>query len=163
MATVMLVLDDALEYDFTVIAIHCSLEDYRLAFLINKHLGLHLERTGKDIDYKMGGYSALFPLYTFDDTRHYITYSLVANKCKTKISGVVSNNGLFDLTAQENYKSLNLLPEYKKADYLLKIETDSNSFAKAVLLANLNQIPQIVTAYEAEVNQLKSKKNLIFE
>ena len=85
MATVMLLLDDALEYDFTVVAIHCSLEDYRLAFLINKYVGLHLERTRKDIDYKETGYSALFPLFTYNDARNYIDYSLVSNKCKTVI------------------------------------------------------------------------------
>tara|TARA_R110002020_G_scaffold303939_2_gene519387 strand:+ start:2282 stop:2773 length:492 start_codon:yes stop_codon:yes gene_type:complete len=163
MATVMLLLDDALEYDFTVVAIHCSLEDYRLAFLINKYAGLHLERTRNDIDYKETGYSALFPLFKYNDTRNYIDYSLVSNKCKTASNGVTSSNGLFQSNAHAHYKSINLLPEFKKADFLLKIETDSNTFAKAALMANLNQIPQIVTAYEVEVNQLKSKKNLIFE
>lgn len=163
MPTVKLLLDDELEYDFTLIAIHCSLDDYRIAFMINKYLGLQLKRRRKDIDYKETGYSALFPLYTFEDNKKYVYYSLVGNKCRTKISGVTSNDGLFAPLVSERFKAINLLSEVRKADYLFKIETDSNIFAKAALLAELNQIPQIVTAYEVDFQHMKSKKNLIFE
>ena len=50
MAALKLVLDDAFDYDFSLIALHCSLESYRLAFMINKYAHLRLKRA-KDIDF----------------------------------------------------------------------------------------------------------------
>ena len=44
-----------------------------------------------------------------------------------------------------------------------RIKSESYAFAKAKLLASINKIPQVITAYEVIVNQLKEKKNLIFE
>ena len=45
-----LVLDD-FDNPFKLIAIHCSSEDYKLAFLLNRHLNLKLARTRKDHDF----------------------------------------------------------------------------------------------------------------
>ena len=50
MAALKLLLDDTFEYDFALIAMHCSLEDYRLAFILNKYAGLHL-KCAKDVYY----------------------------------------------------------------------------------------------------------------
>lgn len=163
MAAVKMILEDALDYDFTVIAIHCSLEDYRLAFMINKHLGLQLKRSPLDIDYKIDCFNALFPLYSFEDQRNYLNYSLAANKCKIPALETQSDSDLFAESVQKNYRTLYLLQEIKRADYLLKIEADSGIVPQAVLVGRLNKIPQIVTAYQVDVTSLKSKKNLIFE
>ena len=52
MAVHKLVLDDVFEEAlYTLIAIHCTVEDYRLAYLLNKYLGINLVRKSKDLDY----------------------------------------------------------------------------------------------------------------
>ena len=53
MAVHKLVLDDFLEEaSYTLIAIHCTIEDFRLAYLLNKHLGINLTRKTSDLDFK---------------------------------------------------------------------------------------------------------------
>ena len=41
-----------LEDDYLLIGIHSTEEDYRLAYLLNKHLQLKLARKPQDLDYK---------------------------------------------------------------------------------------------------------------
>jgi hypothetical protein len=56
---------------------------------------------------------------------------------------------------------ITLIPELKKTDFFLKLESDTPT--PKSMLAKINQIPQVVTAYAVDVNKLKSKRNLIFE
>ncbi len=42
-----LVLDEVFEQPYKLLAIHSSVEEYRLAFLLNKHLNLKLARSPK--------------------------------------------------------------------------------------------------------------------
>ena len=52
MAVHKLVLDDVFEeVEFTLLAIHCSIEDYRLAYLLNKYLGITLQRRSSNLDH----------------------------------------------------------------------------------------------------------------
>lgn len=163
MVTIKMVLDETWEDNALVFAIHCSIEDYRMAFMINKYLRLQLRRTSKDIDFTVSNYCANYPLFIFEDHKKYITYHLVGNRCKAKSNSITSNDGLFKDDTDEHFRVFNLLPEYARVDYLLKIETDSVVFPTSKVLADLNQIPQIITAYTIDINQLKSKTNLIFE
>ncbi|MGB3775208.1 MAG: IPExxxVDY family protein [Leeuwenhoekiella sp.] len=159
MPPLKLILNDTLEYDFNIIAIHCSLEDYRIAFTLNKYLGLRLNRKSTDVDFRQDNQEALFSLFTFEDLRNYRSYTLVGNRCKIRNLDIVNNDGLFKM--QENFKTLFLVPELPKADFLLKLESDTP--IPKTMLASINSIPQVVTAYAIDVNQLKSKRNLIFE
>lgn len=159
MAALKLILTDTLEYDFSLFAIHCSLEDYRIAYFINKHLGMRLKRRQKDVDFKKETYEALFSLFIFEDSKNYRTFTLVANKCKVKCQEDDAKDGFFK--EQATFKYASLVPELKKADYFLKLE--SETWTPKTLLSQIKQIPQVVTAYEVSVNELKSKRNLIFE
>ncbi len=47
-------MDDFEDDIIVLIAMHCRLEDYRLAYLINKHFGIKLERKASDLDYNNG-------------------------------------------------------------------------------------------------------------
>ncbi|MGB5944382.1 MAG: IPExxxVDY family protein [Leeuwenhoekiella sp.] len=163
MATIKMVLDDALDYDFELIAIHCSFEDYKMAYHLNAALGLRLKREVRDIDFEMGNFFALYSRFIFENPRDYVTYTLISNKCKAKQINSTSTSGLFPDFSEEPYKYVNLLPELKTADYLFKIEAAQTSILKKSLLLSLNKIPQLVTAYTVPVNTLKFKKNLIFE
>ena len=63
---------------------------------------------------------------------------------------------------EETKRVANLLPEYKNVDCFLKIESSSEDVNIKKLLSEINQINQIVTAYQIEVTQIKSIENLIF-
>ncbi|MGO4913547.1 MULTISPECIES: IPExxxVDY family protein [unclassified Leeuwenhoekiella] len=162
MAALKLLLDDTFEYDFALIAIHCSLEDYRIAFMLNKYAGLRL-KSAKDINYYTKNDTYSFPTLQYDDVKNYVYYTLISNKHKFKDVSRVLNNDLFAESAGEHFKTFNLVPEVKNADYLLKIESDSGKVSIQNLVNQLNQISQIITAYDVNVSSLKSKQNLIFE
>ncbi|MFI8377705.1 IPExxxVDY family protein [Leeuwenhoekiella sp. NPDC079379] len=162
MAALKLLLDDTFEYDFALIAIHCSLEDYRIAFMLNKYAGLRL-KCAKDVNYYTKNDTYSFPTLQYDDVKNYVYYTLISNKNKFKDFSRVLNNDLFAESAGEHFKTFNLVPEVKNADYLLKIESDSGKVNVQTLVNQLNQISQIITAYDVNVSSLKSKQNLIFE
>jgi hypothetical protein len=59
-------------------------------------------------------------------------------------------------------KSYNLIPEYKKVNYFLKIENEENNVNIKDILVNIQKVPQVVTVYDVDATTLKSKNNLIF-
>ncbi len=55
-----------------------------------------------------------------------------------------------------------LLPEFKKADYFLKIENTQDCMNMQEIKTILNTIDSVSTVYSVDTNQIKSKNNLIF-
>ncbi|MFL1012384.1 IPExxxVDY family protein [Flavisericum labens] len=160
MAVHKLVLDDAFDDAvFVLLAIHCRLEDYRLAYLLNKNLGVSLARKDNDIDSikKQASYS----IYEWEDERQLITWSLVSNICKTEEIKQTNQKSLFD-TEEKIIKTFHLLPEHKTVNYFLKIDGDFGQHKEKYILETILKIPQIATAYSIDSSQLKSKDNLIF-
>lgn len=160
MGTYKLLLDDTLGYDFSLIAIHTSLEAYHIAFLLNKNLGLRLSRSSEDLVVNKGRYFADFPLFEYEDTQQYATYYFFNNRTETALKN--QPQGLFD-NDNTSFVSDVFINDLPKVDYLLKVYDDGCAFAKAKILKEINQIPQIVTAYSVDIDQLKTKQNLIFE
>lgn len=158
MAIHKLVLDDFLEEEpFSLIGIHCNLEDYRLAFLLNKNLNLMLRRKAKDLTFKNG---ASYSFFEWENEKGLKTWNFVSNICKKE---VVSNNqqdSLFE--NQLSTKTFQLIPEFKKVNYLLKISSDSQVLNESKIVSSIQKIPQVVTAYTIDSSQLASKGNLIF-
>ncbi len=160
MGTYKILLEDSIGYDFTLIAIHGSLEPYYLAFLLNKNLEIHLSRSREDLYIGSFEKTASFPFFDFEDNSQYIDYYVLSNKSKIEAQKV-ETSGLF--VSDQTVKTVHFIPEMPQVDFFLKIVEDGTAFAKAKTLKILNQIPQIVTAYEVNVSTLKSKENLIFD
>ena len=160
MAVHKLILDDVFEeVVYTLIAIHCTLEDYRLAFLLNKHLGITLTRRLSDLDYNKG--KSTYSIFEWEDDKQLTNWSLVSNICKTESYQEVNYQSLFNVK-EKITKTTNLIPEYKRVDYFLKIDTEYQFSKEKYILDNILSIPQITTAYNIDASQLKSKDNLIF-
>ncbi|MFV9551728.1 IPExxxVDY family protein [Algibacter sp. PT7-4] len=160
MAVHKLILDDAFdEALYTLIAIHCRLENYRLAYLLNKHLGITLSRKASDLDFKNGQIS--YSIYEWEDKKHLITWSLVSNICKTEELQQLNHTSLFD-NQEKITKTFQLIPEYKTVNYFLKINTEFSISKEKYIIDSILKIPQIATAYSVDSSQLKSKQNLIF-
>ncbi|RMB63259.1 IPExxxVDY family protein [Dokdonia sinensis] len=161
MGTYKLVLENDISYDFTLIAIHCSLEPYYLAFLLNKHLKIKLERRRKDVLLNFAGLEAGFPLFQYEDDYRYLTYQLLQNRVRISVARE-EKDGLFGFE-NNGTKRYVFMQELPKVDFMLRIVDDGSAFAKAKTITTLNQITQIVTAYNVEVTTLKAKENLIIE
>ncbi|GAA4801331.1 IPExxxVDY family protein [Litoribaculum gwangyangense] len=158
MAVHKLNFDDAFdEVLYTLIAMHCSLEDYRLAYLLNKNLGISLKRKSEDLDYSSG--LASYSIFEWEDSKQLITWNLVSNICKTQIIQKADYQSLFNTTQT---KTFYLLPEYKAVNYFLKIDSEFSFSKEKFILNHILSMPQIVTAYSINTNQLQSKENLIF-
>ncbi|GER58556.1 IPExxxVDY family protein [Patiriisocius marinus] len=163
MGTHKLILDDDFAEDFSLIAIHCSEESYKLAYLLNQFVGLKLRREALDLEYSNNGLEITFPLFGFNDVMKYTTYYLVANKCKSQVAKLASSGGLFGDLSQEETVTTILIPEYKQVDFFLKIQSDYDQVATRNLIANINDIKQVISAYDVQTENLKSKNNLIFD
>ena len=145
-----------LEDDYLLIGIHSTEEDYRLAYLLNKHLNTRLTRYKENLDFE--GSEAEFPLFEYKDKHNYINYYLINNKY-SKLVNDQSNIGLFG----GNYQTIDyLIPEKKKIDFFVKIEGANKPNFARTLVDKLNNINQIITSFTIETNLLKSKNNLIF-
>ena len=156
-----LILDDV-EDNYHLLAIHSSLEEFKMAFLLNKNLQISLKRAPVDVDFNHGEVQALYPLYSFKEPTKYRTYFLFKNKYKGSVKKVVSSGSLFiedEISTQITY----LIPEYKKVDYFLKIEDDLGEEYIQHLLNFISRIPRVITTYIVDVNQLKSRNNLIVD
>ncbi len=153
---------DEVEEDFLLLAIHSSLEDYKISYFLNKYLQINLSRARQDLDFNHGAVQALYPLFLFKEPAKYRNYFLIKNKFKGAVKKVISSGSLFteeDLTTKSSY----LIPEYKDVDYLLKIDEELDKDQVQKLIMKIASIPNIQTIYEVDHNQLKSKNNLILE
>ena len=144
---------------YILIALHCNLEDYRLAFLLNQALGTRLKRSKNDVDFEY--LKASYPLYEWQNEQNDINWILVGNICKREEEVLVSTGTLFD-SPIKNIKTFQLIPEMEQVDYFLKIENDDQPIQTKIILETINSIPQVAAVYEVDDEQLKSRENLIF-
>ncbi|MDB4028212.1 IPExxxVDY family protein [Flavobacteriaceae bacterium] len=163
MGTHKLVLDDDFEEDFSLIAIHCSEEPYKVAYILNQFARLKLRREKVDLAFTSNGMEITLPLFGFEDHTEYTDYSLVANKCKSAITKTNNSGGLFGNTTDKETVITYLIPELKKVDYFLKIQSDFDNLGTKMLINQINDIKQIISAYQVAPETLKSKDNLIFD
>lgn len=122
------------EYDFDLIAISCHLSDYRVCWLINKMLDLSLHRVEHDKD-------------SFH--KDFVVFSDKCADSRTEIH----------LMVNQGHESW-LIPEKKQANYLL-ILNDNARWSVPKLIKDLRDQPGVLTAFEIDPNELKSKDNLI--
>ena len=129
------------EYDFEVISLVSSVKDYRLCWLLNRHLKFDFSRVDDLMlpaqKKKKGG---TFSNYFFYDEMNKLNYFLLANK----------DGGVF------------LLPELKQVDYIIKLEGFMADEKKKELLEELKLVPYLETVFGNSLDELKSKANLLF-
>ena len=159
MALHKLQVDDFYDASFSLLAIHCRLEDYRLAYLLNKHLDIQLARKDQDLDYHYT--AASFPIYEWENESHYTTWNLVSNSCVKMEDALQSSGSLFNERNQIT-KTYHLLPELNKVDYLMKISNENQNYNERLILEKIQSIPQVITTYSIDNYKIKSKDNLIF-
>ena len=153
MAAVHKILTDFYEDSFTLLALHSSLEDYAMVYALNLCLKSNFKRTTKDLELFD---QVAFPIFEWKDAQNDRFLTLITNrgtKEETNLSGDLFEN-------EPSFARFHVVPEYKDADYLLKIEHDD--CLEENLVKSLMAIPKVVTAYTIEIENIKSRTNLIF-
>ncbi|RRJ90019.1 IPExxxVDY family protein [Flavobacterium macacae] len=155
-------LDEFDEIDYELIAIHTSLEDFRLAYFINQQLPIILSRSNDEIGVTTKEGEAMFAKFGFEDVSKDINWTLIQNKNEIIVRKKSDDQNLFlDENVEINNK-VYLLPELKKVDFLLKIENNFSTYNLEEIIQKLNNIDWISTVYEVDPDSIKSKNNLIF-
>ncbi|MEO8255525.1 MAG: IPExxxVDY family protein [Flavobacterium sp.] len=155
--------DEFDEIDYSLIAIHTSLEDYRLAYFINQKLNVNLNKSNKEIQITDKEGEVYFSRFHYFEKKKEISWDLIQN-----INEVIQkqkkedNQSLFSNFNIEVAKKVYMLPEFKKVNYFLKIENTEEITNLSEIQTQLNSINQISTNYIVDINKIKSKNNLIF-
>ncbi|HEX8575404.1 MAG TPA: IPExxxVDY family protein [Flavobacterium sp.] len=162
MAVFKLHLDEFDEVDYELIAIHSSIEDYRMAYFLNQNLPIILSKSKQYISVNSKEGEVFFSKFTFDDLKNDLQWSLLQNKNEIITSKSIPNPNLFSNIIIEVETNVFLIPELKKVDYFLKIENTNANFDLHTILKKIHTITKITTAYAVDPEKIKSKNNLIF-
>lgn len=148
--------------DYQLIAIHTTLEDYRLAYNINKCLPVILSKCNSNVSIKKKVAEIQFSRFVFDDEKKDITWNLIQNKNEFSSTEFTTNTGLFENTSTQIPTKSYLIPEHKKVDYFLKIENCVEPIIIQNVISEIKNLEHINTVYAVAIETIKSKNNLIF-
>ncbi|MBU0941697.1 MAG: IPExxxVDY family protein [Bacteroidetes bacterium] len=162
MATHKLDLGDFDDIDYYLIAIHTSLEDYRLAYFINQQLPINLSKSKEEVQINIKEGETNFSRFYYYDAENAVSWNLIQNKNEVLQKKIDTTQNLFSNVCMEISTKVYLLPEFKKADYFLKIENTEETMNALKIKTLLNKIESISTVYSVDTNKIKSKNNLIF-
>ncbi len=154
-----LLVDDFEDDDYTLIAIHCDIEDYRLAYFLNQNIATRLVRTKEDLDFTNS--KASFSVFEWNDTHLQTAWHLIKNNCLVETEAPISL-GLFAESNDKTWSIHSLLADHSSVDYFLKINSGGRVINEKEILNRIQNISKISTAYSVDVLQLKSKEHLIF-
>ncbi|TDE31680.1 IPExxxVDY family protein [Flavobacterium ranwuense] len=150
------------EIDYDLIAIHTSLEDYRLAYFINQKLPINLSKSKNEIQINIKEGETYFSRFYYNDPEKDVSWDLIQNKNEVTQYKKENTQNLFSNVTMEVSTKVFLLPEFKKVDYFLKIENNDDTMNVSKIQILLNTIDNVSTVYTVDTNQIKSKNNLIF-
>ena len=136
-----------------IIAIHSVLEPYDLAYKINFSLGLDLARSDFDISFKKN--DERYMVYRNSDGQEESFWLFPNSFKKSKLNK--NSNLLF----KEESVERSLIPEFSKADFILKRIGEKNSMNK--FLKSLSLLQDISSCYSISSSKIKSKHNLIID
>jgi len=137
-------LEAEFEYDFSLFGLISALKEYKLAWLINRHLDVQLN---KAMDIKIDflkSQDLVISNYLYETENS--SFRLLKNKSMEQFG----DNSAF------------LLPELNRFDYLVVIRGFDDTYLPNEIKKKLAAISNIQYVQHFEVEKLKSKENLIF-
>lgn len=160
MAIFKMQIEDFDDHEYTLVAIHSQLEDYRLAYFLNQNLNLLLHKEQKKVVIKSKFGETFFSKFTFENEELDMIWTLIQNKNEIVTTNSISN--LFATNTLQSETNVYLLSELKNVDYLLKIENPIYNFDLSAVLNKISTIDEVMTTYIIPNQNLISKNNLIF-
>lgn len=149
-------INDFSDDNYTLIGIHSTLEEYKLAYLLNQKLKTKFVLADFSLDFQNKNNNAIFSIYEFVNTKFSQSWFLISNKYTNNLDEI--STGLF----QTNEITTYLIPEKKKVDFFLKLEGDFKYEYITKKIEEINSVNQVITSYTIDPNTLKSKDFLIF-
>ena len=149
-------MDDFCEEPYSLIGIHSTLEDYKLAYLMNRNLNTRFNKATKDLEFKRDHKKASFSIYNYENTNDGFDWFLIANSYRRENQTV--SNELLLTSETKTY----LISEKKKVDFFLKICGESEYDFVMKIIQKIKNIDNVITAYSIDKNTLKSRDFLIF-
>ena len=149
-------IDDFCEEEYSLIGIHSTLEDYKLAYLLNKNLSTKFYKAEEDLEFVREKTKVSFSIYNYENNENDFDWFLITNSYRRENKSISK-----DLLLTSETKTY-LIPEKKKVDFFLKI---SGIVEYEFVLKTINKIKNIenvITAFSIDKNTLKSKDFLIF-
>ncbi len=144
--------------NYYLIAIHSDLDEFRLAFFLNKKLNIGLERKNNDIYFSEQ--DANYSSYEFLDETKYLKWIFFSNKSLVSEKALDQDLSLFG-KGSTALNEFNLLSQQKSVDYFLIIENIANKTYIDKVLKKISEISGVITSFLSE-NKLENKENLIF-
>ena len=133
----------AYDFDFYLIGIVSPVREYKLAWRLNKTLGIRLV---KKPDLVINFIHNNLIISNFKSGTEHRMYRLLKNQSEGEPFG----------------KPYYLLPELKNFDFLLMISDESNTIVMDDMIEKIRQIPDVHYVTQTDLSQLDSKENLIF-
>lgn len=152
-----LVLDDFYKEEYSLIGIHTTLEDYKLAYLLNRQLKVNFKKSSFNLDFKNQKNNASFSIFNYTNPTFDFDWFLISNSAKDE-EKPSPPNGLLLFAETKTY----LIPEKKSIDFFIKIVGDVPVEFLSKTVQKIKEVHQIITSYQIDTNTLKSKDFLIF-
>ena len=149
-------LDDFCEEEYSLIGIHTALEDFKLAYLLNKSLGTSFYKSREDLNFENQRKKASFSIFNYASVKYDFDWFLIANSSKRE--NQTESNELLLTTETKTY----LIPEKKKVDFFIKVSGELGFDFITKIIDKVKNIEQVITSYPIDKNTLKSKDFLIF-
>ena len=149
-------LDVLCDEEYSLIGIHTTLEDYKLAYLLNKNLGISFYKSKEDLSLEEMDHKIFFPLFNYTNIAYDFDWFLFANSAK--IESQIASKELLLTSESKTY----LIPEKKKVDFFIKISGVLPYSFIVETVDEIKTIDQVITSYSIDKNTLKSKDSLIF-
>ncbi|MHA7129118.1 IPExxxVDY family protein [Algoriphagus namhaensis] len=129
-------------YDFDLIGLVTPIKDYKLAWLVNNHLGLDLKKD-QDLEIEFVSESTL-KISQYFLSLPFGFIQLLKNKSLNSAD-------------QVSY----LIPELKYLDYFLLVQDETEQANVDLFAEELSKIRYIQNVMKLDVNKIKSKENLL--
>jgi hypothetical protein len=152
------------DYGFVMIGISSHEKDYRICWALNKVLGLSLTKNESlEIKSKKQDTPSFFSLFSYENKEEFVEYSVIANLSENKTL-TLKDHSLFSKGGKESQSTENgiLIPEHKQLNYFFVIRGEMDNIDVEETIKRIKEIDIVLTAVNIDVNELKSKKNLIF-
>ncbi len=158
MALHKLIWEDNDAEPLTVIALHCNEEDFKVAFILNKKLKTKLKRQKEDYIIKTKTNHIAFSVFEFTHPFSQQCFNLIKNKTTTQEQK--KNIGLFkdNLTPQDQVHFF--LNEYKKPDYILKINDILTTEELNGIIREIKKIKEIFSVYSIDQTHIKNNPHI---
>lgn len=161
-STLKLTMEELYEDEYQLIAIHTSLEDYRLAYFLNQSLSIQLKKCEGDLHVKSKKGESHFSRFEYEDDDLCNSWNLIENKINITNTGSEITTDLFSSNSSSFTTNDFLLPEFKNVDFLLKIEQEIDCDLLSSYISKMNAIEKITMVYAIDNQKIKTKNNLIF-